>query len=197
MPRFAKSTLLLLGFLVTGFAWGRTSDRKQPMDIESGHQSGTLQGDSVSVLSNGVEINQGSLHITSSRAEITMHDGEISRAVFAGSPVVLTQQMDDGTPMKSRASNVDYNLQNEVVVFTGDVQLEQPRGSMSGQRVVYNLKTGAIDSGGESGGGRVHMRILPKGASSTPASPAPAATTPAAPAPTTPATEPTPAKTTP
>jgi lipopolysaccharide export system protein LptA len=88
---------------------------------------------------------------------------------------VLKQQMDDGTPMTAHASNVDYNLRTETVVFTGDVQLDQPRGSMSGQRVVYTLKTGAIDSGGE-GNGRVKMRILPKNVApaSTPA-PAPAA----------------------
>jgi len=77
--------------------------------------------------------------------------------------------------MTARASNVDYNLRTEIVVFTGDVQLDQPRGSMSGQRVVYNLKTGAIDSGGE-GNGRVKMRILPKNIAPAPAAtPKPAA----------------------
>ena len=63
----------------------------------------------------------------------------------------------------ARANNVDYNLKTETVVFTGDVEIQQPRGSMSGQRMVYNLKTGNIDSGGE-GGGRVKMRILPRNA---------------------------------
>lgn len=44
---------------------------------------------------------------------------------------------------------------------------------MSGQRVVYNLKTGSIDSGGQ-GNGRVKMRIMPKNAPSERAQPAPA-----------------------
>ena len=65
--------------------------------------------------------------------------------------------------MTARASNIDYNLRTEIVVFTGDVRIEQPRGSMSGARVVYNLQTGNVESGGE-GSGRVHLRILPKGA---------------------------------
>jgi lipopolysaccharide export system protein LptA len=34
--------------------------------------------------------------------------------------------------------------------------------------VVYNLKTGSVESGGE-GGGRVKMRILPRNAQATPA----------------------------
>ena len=116
-----------------------------------------------SILSGGVHITQGSLDINRSQAEISFADGDPSRAVFTGGPVVLKQQMDDGTPMNARANNVDYNLKTETVVFTGDVQIQQPRGSMSGQRMVYNLKTGNIDSGGE-GNGRVKMRILPRNA---------------------------------
>ena len=141
----------------------RSSDRNKPMDIDAGHQSGTFSGDSVNVLSGGVHITQGSLDINASTATITVDDGDPVRAVFSGGPVVLKQTMDDGTPMTARASNIDYNLRTEIVVFTGDVRIEQPRGSMSGARVVYNLQTGNVESGGE-GAGRVRMRILPKGA---------------------------------
>lgn len=149
--------------LVVSLAAGaRSSDRNQPMDIYAGHQTGILSGDAVSILSGGVHITQGTLDITSQTARITLVDGEPVRAVFSGS-VVLKQQMDDGTPMTAKAAAVDYNLNTEVVVFTGNVNIAQPRGSMSGERVVYNLKTGGVESGGQ-GNGRVHMRILPKSA---------------------------------
>ena len=160
-----------LAACIAGQASARTSDRTQAMDIEAGHQSGTLDDRAPSILSNGVHITQGSLDIKSSRAEISFANGDPSRAVFTGGPVVLKQLMDDGTPMNARANNVDYNLKTETVVFTGDVEIQQPRGSMSGQRMVYNLKTGNIDSGGE-GNGRVKMRILPRNAQ--PAAPKPA-----------------------
>lgn len=143
-------------------AGARSSDRNKPMDIYAGRQSGTFSGDSVNTLSGGVRITQGTLEITSQGAKITLSDGEPVRAVFTGA-VVLKQQMDDGTPMTAKASNVDYNLTNEVVVFTGNVSITQPRGTMSGDRVVYNLETGSVESGGE-GSGRVHMRILPQAA---------------------------------
>jgi lipopolysaccharide export system protein LptA len=145
-------------------AAARTSDRNQPMDIDAGRQEGTLDDRAPTVLSGGVIIRQGSLDIRSNRAEISISkSGDPTRALLTGSPVVLKQQMDDGTPMTARASKVDYNLRTEVVVFTGDVSIEQPRGTMSGQRVVYNLKTGRVDSGGE-GNGRVRMRIQPRAA---------------------------------
>jgi len=166
--RSASLLLLVAAALAIGQAMARSTDRNQPMDTEASHQSGTFAGDSVNVLSGDVHITQGSLDIRAARAEITMRDGEAVRAVLTGGPVVLKQQMDDGTPMTARAATVDYDLKGETAVFTGDVQIDQARGTMNGARVVYNLKTGNIESGGE-GKGRVRMHILPKNA------PAPAA----------------------
>jgi lipopolysaccharide export system protein LptA len=182
---------LLLAALLTcsAGAWARTTDRNQPMDAEADQNTCTMGDTGQCVMTGNVRINQGSLDISAARAVVYRAGGDISRAVLTGGPAVLKQQMDDGTPMTAHATNVDYNLQSEVVVFTGNVELQQPRGTMSGQRVVYNLKTGAIDSGGQNGG-RVHMRIMPKNG-------APAATPPAPTAPAPSAPDATPAKTTP
>lgn len=174
-------------------AWARTADRNQPMDTESNSNNCTLGDAGQCQLIGNVHITQGSLNIDAAKATILRAGGNISRALLSGGPVLLTQQMDDGTPMTARASNVDYNLDTEVVIFTGNVQLQQPRGSMSGQRVVYNLKTGSVDSGGE-GNGRVKMRILPTNA---PATRAPAGAASATPTPTTSETPAAPEQTTP
>lgn len=165
--------ILLACTLYAGTASARSTDRNQPMDAESNQNTCTLGDAGQCELTGNVKIIQGSLNIDAAKATIFRAGGDISRALLSGGPVVLNQQMDDGTQMTARASNVDYNLKTDVVVFTGDVQLQQPRGTMSGQRVVYNLKTGSIDSGGQ-GNGRVKMRILPKNAPSEHAQPAPA-----------------------
>ena len=151
-----------IGAAVAPAAFARSSDRNQPMNIDAGAQEGTLDDRGPTILSGGVTITQGTLDIRSNRAEITLSkSGDPLRALLTGGPVVLRQQMDDGTPMTARASKVDYNLQTEIVVFTGNVSIEQPRGTMTGQRVVYNLKSGQVNSGGE-GAGRVKMTIQPK-----------------------------------
>ena len=144
-------------------ALARSSDRQKPLDMEADRQSGTFSGDSVNQLTGRVHITQGTLDITANEATITLAGGDPSRAVFRGGPVTLKQERDDGSPMSARADNVDYNLKTEVVVFTGNVSINNPRGTLSGQRVVYNLKTGNVESGGE-GGGKVKVRILPKSA---------------------------------
>ena len=166
----ARLLLALLMGGVASTAWARTNDRSQPMDAEANQNTCTLGDAGQCVMTGNVQINQGSLDISAAKATIFRAGGDISRALLSGSPVVLKQQMDDGTPMTAHASNVDYNLNTDVVIFTGDVMIQQPRGTMSGQRVVYNLKTGSVDSGGQ-GNGRVKMRILPRNAQ-----PAPAAT---------------------
>ena len=56
--------------------------------------------------------------------------------------------------MSRRPGNPDIPTRHGVAVTT-------QRGSTSGQRLTYNLKSGQVDSGGAENGG-VKMRILPK-----------------------------------
>lgn len=171
LPTLLSVSLLSAGMLAANVASAKTADRNQPMDIDAGRSEGGLDDSAPTVLSGGVKINQGSLDIDSNTATISTRNGDPSRAVLSGSPVVLKQQMDDGTPMTARASKVDYDLNTEIVVFTGNVKIEQPRGNMSGERIVYNMKTGRVESGG-GGNGRVKMRINPKSAGAAPSKPA-------------------------
>jgi lipopolysaccharide export system protein LptA len=142
-------------------ALARDSDRNQPMDIESDHQEGTLGSNSVNTLSGNVVIKQGTLDIRAGKADIYQNGGEVVRAVLTGSQAVLKQQMDDGSPMTAKADRIDYNMSTDVVVLTGNYTVTTPRGSTSGQRLTYDLKSGRLESGGEAGG-RVKMTIQPK-----------------------------------
>lgn len=180
MRRIAELTLLLVPLLFASAAHARSSDRQQPMDLEANHQRCDISADGECVFTGDVRIRQGTLDIAATRAVINRAAGDPSRAVLTGGPVVLRQQMDDGTPMTARAATVDYDLRNETVVFSGNVVIEQPRGTMTGERVTYNLATGQVNSGSESGNGsgRVRMRIMPNNAApagAAAATPAPAA----------------------
>ncbi|MEP6633871.1 MAG: lipopolysaccharide transport periplasmic protein LptA [Luteimonas sp.] len=174
------TVLVLSAALMANTAWARSSDRGQPMDIDAGHSEGGLDDRAPTVLSGGVIITQGTLDVRSATATVSRNNGDLSRAVLVGSPTVLKQLMDDGTPMTARASKVDYDLKSEIVIFTGNVKIEQPRGNMSGEHIVYNMKTGRVESGG-AGNGRVKMRINPKSPATAPA-PSTAKPTPAKPA---------------
>ena len=166
-PRAASITMLfaLAAALAAAPAWAKSSDRNQPMDLTANSQDCSLADDTgPCVFSGNVRIVQGTLDVRAARADVRRGGGDIRRVILTGSPVRLKQELDDGGTIDATASNVDYDLQTETVVFTGDVELNQPgRGTMAGGRIVYNMATGRVQGGGQDGG-QIRTRILPKGA---------------------------------
>ncbi len=164
-PRAASLLIALCAALAVGSAWARSSDRNQPMDITSNTSNCTLNDSAPCILAGNVHIVQGSLDVRAARADIRQAGGDIQRVLLTGAPVVLRQQLDSGSMLNARASNVDYDLPRETVVFTGNVEIDQPgRGTMSGPRIVYNMRTGQVQGGGGEQGGQIRTRILPRGA---------------------------------
>ena len=159
-PDLLARALVLLLVAACGLATARTSDRRQPMDIESGRSDCGLGANATCTLSGNVTITQGTLRVAAATAVVSQVGGAPSRTQLSGG-VTLQQELDDGDRIQAVAANVDYDMRNEVMVLTGNVTINQQRGSLSGQRVVYNLKTGQVESGGD-GSSRVRMRILPK-----------------------------------
>lgn len=162
-PTNASLALAAALAIAAGAAQARQSDRNQPMDLEGDHQVCALGDSGQCTFTGNVLIVQGSMNVRAAKAVIHRAGGDPSRAILSGG-VTLRQQLDDGTPFTATASNVDYDLRTETVVFTGNVQISQPRGTLNGARVVYNMKTSSVESGGQGGDGRVKMRIMPRSA---------------------------------
>lgn len=156
-------SLVLLLALLPATALARTSDRNKPMDIDAGRSDYSLDESRPTTLSGGVVITQGTLEIRADQAVIYSADGDPVRVVLTGKPVKLRQELDDGKQMDAVANKVDYDLKTEIVVFTGAVTIRQPSGSIAGERVVYNMKTGQVQGGGQDAG-RVKIRIMPRNA---------------------------------
>lgn len=146
--------------LLTAPALARKADRDEPLDIKADGMQGVLDEDGKATLTGNVEIAQGTMDVRADRAVITRAAGDFKQVVFEGKPATLVQVNDDGAPMKAQASRIEYNVDSDIVVLTGNVRVDQDRGTLSGERITYNLTTGELDSGG--GGGRVRMHILPK-----------------------------------
>ncbi len=161
--------VLLLCALATG-AMARKSDRQKAMDVNADHSDTSLADDSVSTLTGNVVVTQGTMVIHADKAVITRKDGDISRALLTGAPVSLKQDDENGEPMTATARQVDDNLLTNIAVFTGNAVIDQPtRGQMHGERIVYNVDSGQVTSGGD--GTRVSMHILPKTATAKPDKP--------------------------
>ena len=164
--RAAVAAFLLAG--CAGQVLAKSSDRNQEMIIESGFTDGSFADNGSTVLQGNVVITQGTLDIRAARGEIFMKDGEVSRAVFTGKQAQLKQVNDDGTPVTATADKLEYDVLNDIITLTGNYKVSSPKGSNSGQRMVYNTKTGSMQSGGD--GTRVRTVIKPKNkAAETPA----------------------------
>ena len=157
----ARAAIVLLLCAVCTGAWARSSDRQQPMDVQADHSDTSLSDNGVSTLTGNVVITQGTMIINADKAVITKKAGDISLAVLTGGPVSLKQNDENGEQMTATARQVDYDLTKDTAVFTGNAVIDQPtRGQMHGERIVYNIKSGQVTSGGD--GTRVSMHILPK-----------------------------------
>lgn len=164
-PRAASLLIVLCAASFMGCAWAKSSDRNQPMDIDANATDCSIGDSDPCVFTGNVRIVQGTLDIRAARADVRRGGGDIQRVLLSGSPVQMSQALDSGGSMNARASNVDYDMPRDTVVFTGNVQIDQPgRGTMSGPRIVYNMRTGQVQGGGGESGGQVRTRILPKGA---------------------------------
>ena len=154
---------IALGALCAGPAGARSSDRQQAMDIHGAVLAGALDDSQPSILSGGVTITQGTLHIDADRAVVTLKGNEPVRAVLTGNQAVLKQELDNGTPMTAKADRIDYDMVSDVVVLTGNYTVTTQRGTTKGQRLTYDLKSGQLESGSQDSGG-VQIHIPPKSA---------------------------------
>ena len=174
-PESAPSVRLaaiVLGLALAPLADAKTTDRSAPMDISADRTDAVLTDDSDSTLTGNVLITQGSMEIGADRAVIHRRAGEITQIELIGTPATLKQVADNGEPMNARATRIVYTLNEDQVVLTGAVAIEQTRGTLRGETIMYDLKTGRLDGGGD--GNRVQMRILPKSATPAPPPAAPA-----------------------
>ena len=157
--RLALATGLAV-FAVTAAA--KSTDRQQPMDISAAQVDAVLTDDGDARMKGDVVITQGTLNVRADDALVTRKGGEIDEVVLTGAPAILTQVNDNGEKMTARATRIVYTISTDMIVMTGDVVVNQPRGNLRGEMIKYDLATGRLDGGG--GGGRVSMRIMPKSA---------------------------------
>ena len=161
-----NSVVLVFGLVLASAATAKTTDRNAPMDIAADRTDAVLTDDSDSTLTGNVQITQGSMEIGADRAVIHRRAGEITEVELTGGPATLKQVADNGEPMNARATRIVYTLNADQVVLTGGVVIDQTRGTLRGETIKYDLKTGRLDGGGD--GSRVQMRILPKSATAAP-----------------------------
>ncbi|NID17036.1 lipopolysaccharide transport periplasmic protein LptA [Luteibacter yeojuensis] len=178
----AKAVIAVLcaTLLASASVSAKKADRNQPADVTSKSFDGTQapqNGQPGKVIwTTNVVLTQGTLKITGSKATGYLDaDNTLTRVVVDGNPATIHQLDDQDQPMDGRARNIDYKIDQDYAVLTGDAKVNQPaKGSAEGDKLTYNTKDSTM-TGESSGSAPVHMTFQPKNK-------APAANAPAKPA---------------
>lgn len=169
----AKALFAVLGVALVASlpVAAKQSDRNQPVDVHSTSFDGSQQPNGKVIWTGNVILTQGTLKVTGSKATGYLDaDNNITRVVVDGSPATIHQLDEQDQPMDGRASNIDYKVDQDYAVLTGNAKVNQPaKGSAEGDKLTYNTKDSTM-TGESTGGAPVHMTFQPKNKTPAPAS---------------------------
>src|SRR5690606_14164048 len=131
-----------------------------PIAIDAAQMEGVLTDDGEAILRGEVRIDQGTLAIRADHATVTMRAGEIVKVVLDGTPATMAQQGEDGAATRASARRIEYDVPAETVALVGNATVEQPRGTLAGERLSYDLASERVEGGGDDV--RVQMAIQPR-----------------------------------
>jgi lipopolysaccharide export system protein LptA len=142
--------------------WALSSDRDQPIHVESKEQLADLKSNKV-IFSGAVKATQGSIELLAEKAELTRDEkGALKSVQCYGKPVTFKQKQDNGKTIRSQSSMLEYFPQQNEVILSGKATIWQDESHVDGERIVYNLKTEKMKAtNANTQDGRVHSTFMP------------------------------------
>ncbi|OEF28447.1 lipopolysaccharide transport periplasmic protein LptA [Vibrio rumoiensis] len=145
---------LFLCLLAPSASWALTSDREQPIYIDSDQQNIDMKSNKVTFTGN-VTLKQGSIHITADTL-IVFRDaktGELTELQGYGEPSHFSQKTDDGKTLKGQANTLVYKVKDDKLVMTTNAELHQDDSVIRGKVITYHISSQNLkaDGGGKSG----------------------------------------------
>jgi len=114
-----------------------------------------------------VVMSQGSMKIEAEKLVIYGELDSANRVLATGKPARFQQRPEVGSQtVKAVANKLDYKVNNETLVLTGNASLEQEGNSLKSGRIEYDVKKSLVKAGSDkkvpSANDRVRMVIPPK-----------------------------------
>jgi len=133
---------------------GRGDASRQP--VQYGADSGEYTPDGFS-LRGRAEVTQGSNRLRASAIRGFTANGDLTRIEATGEVYFVTPDQ------SMKGDRAVYTLNDGNVVVTGDVILTQGKSVLTGNRLVYNVRTETARIEGGGGNGRVQGVFYPQG----------------------------------
>ncbi len=163
MPQSRDSLLGLLALLLLpGLAWGLSSDREQPLELEADRKV-TRYKQGVSEYTGSVRLDQGSLHLEAER--MTLHadsDGELERITAEGDPVRFRQLTDEQVEVRGESRRMEYDLAGQLLTLEDGGVLRYGEDVLESDLIEYEMDTEVLRAGEPGGDDRVHITLQPR-----------------------------------
>lgn len=108
-------------------------------------------------LVDNVRITRGEMEVIADEAFSYRGNNGLQRVELFGQPVRWRALTEEGSETTGHADQVVYDLIERTVTLIGNAYIEEPRGTFSGDELVYNLDTQATE-----GRGGIQMTIEPE-----------------------------------
>jgi lipopolysaccharide export system protein LptA len=154
--------LLLLCLCLPLPAWALSSDREQPMHIES-NQAELDEQKGISIYIGNVRVTQGTLVLTGEHMTVYQDGANLERLILLGKPATYRQRPDGkDEDMRAEALRMEYYAAPERVILLDEAVAWQGENSFRSDRIVYQVAQDRVEAGAPDGGQRVHIILQPR-----------------------------------
>lgn len=155
--------LALAGWLlVPCLAWGLTSDRGKPIQIEADRATLDEQA-GVSVYEGNVHMQQGTLQLRGQRMTVRVRDNQVTGITLDGRPARFSQRPDGAdSDQQAEADHIEYHAAEQRLILEGNALIRQSdKEQFSSNRIVIRLRDNTVSAGDDSSGSRVRITLQP------------------------------------
>lgn len=156
------STAGWLLVLAPCLAWGLSSDRDQPIQIEADRVL-LDEKTGLSVYEGNIFMQQGSLMMHGSRMSVQLRDNQVESITIDGKPATFSQRPDGAeSDQHAEADHIEYHTGDQRLILQGNALIRQSdKEQFSSNRIVLNLRDNTVSAGDKSTGSRVRITLQP------------------------------------
>ncbi|RFF29115.1 lipopolysaccharide transport periplasmic protein LptA [Wenzhouxiangella sediminis] len=147
---------LVLMLMLAGLATAAEAQQNGPIGVEAENASYDA-GENATHLQGDVRITRGEMEVNADEAFAYRGETGYERIELFGSPVRWRTVTEEGGETTGHSNQVIYSLLERTITLVGEAHIEEPRGTYSGERLVYNLDTERV-----RGEGGVRLSIEPE-----------------------------------
>lgn len=155
--QFAILTLILAPIAV----WSLTSDRRQPITVDS-DQAESNESLGITTYSGNVVMQQGSMRIDADKLIIHNDKNKVTKIVALGQPAQYQQKpSEDEGLVIAKANRLEYNIMQGTLHLITNASLRQEGTSLTGNRIDYDVKRSVVKAGGDASKNQRVKMVIP------------------------------------